>query len=309
MSLIRSFPLLGFLLILGVFVGMTAVAVFVALRTRTRAKLMAATPTSNIGFATDGYTELEGVAQPVNGLTLTAPLTGTACLWYHARLERWRRASGSKKHSWSTVWDATSAEPFLMRDSTGACIVFPYGAEVTFTDHSVWFGTTKMPAEKNPVRKGPGESGEGTLKVYGITGNEYRYTEQRIYPGDPLYALGEFSTATWVADEDSEADEDDELGEDDTDDADDVQDADDSVGDEVDASDPEVIDRYDEITEQATALTSRRLQRLGTRPYLLSTTPQAKLQQVHDTGWKGALFVGIVPAAISVLLIWLRFGS
>lgn len=302
-------PLFFFLFFTGIFATMTGVAIFVALRTRRRARLMAATPTSNIGFATDGYVEFEGQTQAVNGLTLQAPLTGAACVWYHARLEQWRRGSDNKSASWRQVWDATSEEPFLMRDGTGTCIVFPFGAEVTFTDQSVWFGATKIPADKNPARTGPGQSAEGMATLGGLSGQEFRYTEQRVYAGDPLFALGDFATTPWDTSEESDEDEDmaDAEAEAALDSADGTDDEADD--DEWDDDFPADSSRFDEICRHAMSLTSRQVRRSATQPYLLSTTPQGKLQQVHDSGWKGALFVSLVPTTIVGLLIWLRFGA
>jgi len=125
-----------------------------------------------------------------------APLTGAACLWYHAKIEEWRSNRDSTNRSdWHTVRVGTSSEPFVLRDSSGECVVFPDGADTMCTDRSVWFGATPLPADKNPPRKGPGDSAESTVKVYGAADKKYRYTEERIYGGDPLYALGPFSTA------------------------------------------------------------------------------------------------------------------
>lgn len=53
--------------------------------------------------------------------------------------------------NWETIRDVTSSDPFLLKDGTGACIVFPADAEVTFTDRSVWFGPRPIPEDKNPL--------------------------------------------------------------------------------------------------------------------------------------------------------------
>jgi hypothetical protein len=59
-------------------------------------------------------------------------------VWYHAQV---RKDAGTRhKQSgdgWSTIYEATSAAPFLLRDGTGVCAVHPYGADVTPTDKSV----------------------------------------------------------------------------------------------------------------------------------------------------------------------------
>jgi hypothetical protein len=289
--MIRSLPLIPFLLFTGIFVAMTVGLIVIALRTRGRAQVMASMPTSNVGFATDGYVELEGHAQAVNGRTIPAPLTGAACVWYHARLEHWTRTTKSDdSRSWVTVRDATSGDPFLLQDASGACLVLPDGADVTFTDRSVWFGSTPDPQDKNPPKTGPGESPEGNVRVYGTPGKEYRYTEERIYAGDPLYALGQFSTVRW---QDDDEDDDDEA---------DVEPA------AEDEAAWDFVDREYALKKDALAITSRRLSRPASQPFLLSTTPQAKLQAVYGQGWKGALFIALVPAALAALLLWLRYA-
>lgn len=310
--MIRSLPLIRFLFFTGIFVAMTVLAIVIARRTRARAQVMAATPTSNVGFATDGYVEFEGQAQAVNGRAIPAPLTGAPCVWYHARLEHWKRTKTNDSPVWVTLRDATSGDPFLLRDASGTCVVFPRGADMTFTDRSVWFGSTPEPQDKQPAKTGPGESAEGNVRIYGTAGNEYRYTEERIYAGDPLYALGQFSTARWQ-DDDEDADEDAVYVDANSADLDDT-DADDgdpspdhaNHGDDEDVWD--FYDREEALTKEATALTSRRLLRPASQPFLVSTTPQAKLQTVYSQGWKGSLGIAVGPAAIAALLLWLRYA-
>lgn len=294
MSFVQELPLTPFLVIVAVFLGMTALMVFAALRSRKIAAAIKATPMSNVNFAADGYAAFSGNAQPVDGTTLTAPLTGAACLWYHAKLEEWRTYETSNKRSdWHTVRVTTSSEPFLLRDSSGDCVVFPDGADVTCTDRSVWFGPNPVPDDKNPPKKGPGESPEGMVKVYGTPGKKYRYTEERIYAGDPLYALGQFSTGTTP----------------DTDDEDDEDDGPDREKATTDGAGPawDSLSRFLDFRRRALAKTTRRLRQPTGKPYVLSTTPQAKLLEVHSKGSKAALAVAIVPTAIAIGLLWLRY--
>jgi hypothetical protein len=159
------------------------------------------------------------------------------------------------------------------------------------TDRSVWFGPTPLPEDKNPPRKGPGESPEGTVKVYGMPGKKYRYTEERIYAGDPLYALGEFSAAAAGDNEDD-------------DEPDPVEAPDDGAGPAWDSP-----SRSADFRRRALAKTKRRLGQPMGKPYVLSTTPQAQLLEVHSKGSRGALLVAIVPLAIALALLWLRFGG
>jgi hypothetical protein len=289
-SFIQDLPLTPFLVIVGVFAGMAALLAFAAFHSRKIAAAIKATPTSNVNFATDGYVAFSGNAQPVEGTTLTAPLTGAACLWYHAKVEEWRHnRTSNRRPDWHTVRVTTSGEPFIFRDSSGECVVFPDGAEVMCTDRSVWFGPTSIPEDKNPPRKGPGEPAEATVKIYGAAGTKYRYTEERIYAGDPFYALGQFSTAAAADD-----DEDDEP--------DRAEAPDDGAGPAWDSP-----SRLADFRRRALAKTKRRLSQPMGKPYVLSTTPQAKLLEVHSKGSRGALFVAVVPLAIAIVLLWLRY--
>ena len=206
MTFIQSLPMPVFLVMFAIFAAMAGICVYAAFRSRKLAALISATPTSNVNFATDGYVEFEGVAQPIKGKTLTAPLSGAACLWYHARLDEWKK--GHKDYSWHVVQDTISSAPFLLQDNSGPCVVIPYGAEVTYTDHSVWFGPGPAPDDRNPPRVAFGTSAVSSAIVYGMPDKKYRYTEERIYAGDPLYALGRFAT---LRDDIDPVDDDDEA--------------------------------------------------------------------------------------------------
>jgi hypothetical protein len=295
-EMVQSFTIVGFLFALAFPIGGTAAAIYVGLRTRTRLQLLAATPTSNVATARDGQRAFEGRAEALEGMTLAAPLTGAACCWYSARLERWEK--GRESGGWRTVREHTSDEPFLIRDATGACVVLPLRAEVTATDHSVWQGKEPVPADTNPVRFGPGESaplGDATI------GNAYRYTEARIYPGDSLLVLGDFTTDPWRSPEElgeeaasGEAGEPEEEG------------APTGVSDpRADWFDPV---RLDAFYDRAERLTPRRIGSLSDRPFLLSTTPRARLLEAQGRAWKAAIGVALVPFAIAALLVWLRFA-
>ncbi len=305
MTFVQSLPMPVFLVMFAILAAMAGICIYAAFRSRKLAAVISATPTSNVNFATDGYAEFEGVAQAIKGQTLTAPLSGAACLWYHARLDEWKK--GHKDYSWHVVQDTVSSAPFLLQDNSGACVVIPYGAEVTYTDHSVWFGPGPAPEDRNPQRVPFGTSAVSSAVVYGMPDKKYRYTEERIYAGDPLYALGRFAT---LRDDIDPADDDD-------DDADGSE-ADAAVASEKTVDDPRAAAvaasgawdgdaQFDTLIEQAWTMTQRHLSRPADKPYLLSTTPQAKLLEVHGKGWKASLFVGIVPAALALALVWFRF--
>ncbi len=172
-----SFWLLtGLLALLAPFSG------YFALRALRRVRAIENTPTSKIRSAHQGYVELIGTCEPA-GEPLRTPLTGSPCAWYHCTVERYVR---SGKHSrWKTVREVRSESPLKLLDGTGECLIDPRGAEVLPRTRRVWYGNSVMPTQ------GPG-SGAVLRRVLG--GGRYRYTEERIDAGDPLYALGEFLT-------------------------------------------------------------------------------------------------------------------
>jgi hypothetical protein len=292
---IRNLPTVVFFVMLAFPLAMTGVLVFVALRARERVRLMAATPTSHVGMARAGRCELSGRAEAIDGVTLRAPLTGAECCWWAARVEKYVRSGSDSSGAWQTLRDETSDAPFLLRDATGACVVLPYGAEVTATDHSVWYGSSPVPEDRSPKRFGPGESAEGMVRI--STGG-FRYREERIYAGDPLYALGDFLVDPWPADEDDEEPE---------------EQAENAGPDESGASsEPEDAwsddERLARLGTLAAALPPRRIARASRAPFLLSTTPEAKLAEMQQLGWKAALGIAAFPLALGGLLLWLRYG-
>ncbi|HHH38039.1 MAG TPA: hypothetical protein ENK50_00475 [Sedimenticola sp.] len=155
-----------------------------------RARLIEDTPTARIRSAQQGYVELRGNAWPMAGVASIAPLTGVECCWYRFSIER----RGNR--GWGRVRRESSGDLFLLKEGDDECLIDPEGAEVIPSDRSIWYGS-----ESTPRRRAP-EARTGTssllVQVAGFLNRDlgdsrrYRYTEERIYPGDPLYAIGEF---------------------------------------------------------------------------------------------------------------------
>ncbi len=165
---------------------------YFGLRYLAQARLIENTPTARIRSAPQGYVELDGIALPMAGEPIHAPLTGAPCCWYRIKVEK------RGERSWIPVEKATSGHLFLLRDPTGDCVVDPDDAHVIPSDRAVWYGTTPRPM---PANRGF-DSGRQSLLLrvaralnQGVAfGTRYRYTEERIFPGDPLYAIGMFRT-------------------------------------------------------------------------------------------------------------------
>ncbi len=145
-----------------------------------RARLIADLPTSRVRSASQGFTELAGIARGNGGAPLSGPLTGKPCLWWRYRIER--HQSRGRSSSWTTVEKGTSEAPLVLDDGSGRCLIWPDGGELHSHRVERWTGH-----QRHPLARGSGLLGA-------ILGGRYRYTEERIVDGDPLYVLGHFQT-------------------------------------------------------------------------------------------------------------------
>lgn len=171
----------------------TAWGFFFTFRNLGRARLIEDTPTARIRSAPQGYVELVGEVGPeIDTPLLRAPLTHSPCCWYRFKVEQ-RRGK-----EWKTRDQGTSEAPFLLDDGTERCLVDPRGAEVTPTDRSLWYGEGPVPQDTDPPRIAldprRGWVQQIAVQVQADVTASYRYTEERIYGGDRLYALGHFNT-------------------------------------------------------------------------------------------------------------------
>ncbi len=116
-------------------------------------------PTSKVASAAQGYVELFGRSDRLDGEPLVSKLSGLPCCWFRYYIER--KSSNDK---WQHEDSGTSIAHFSLIDDSGRCVVSPDGAEVLSNRKQVW-------------TQGP-----------------YRYTEWLLLPQGPLYAVGEFVT-------------------------------------------------------------------------------------------------------------------
>ncbi|MEW8507392.1 MAG: GIDE domain-containing protein [Candidatus Thiodiazotropha sp.] len=171
---------------------LTLLGLYFTFRNLHRARLIEDTPTSLIRSAPQGYVELIGEAAAMTGEPVLAPLSGAPCCWWRFKVER----KGDK--GWRAVSSGQSESLFLLRDATGECIIDPEGASINPSEKNIWYGPNPTPGA------GP-DKGSGTLhrtserfgvriSVNNTFGGDYRYIEETIIPGDPLYAIGLFSS-------------------------------------------------------------------------------------------------------------------
>lgn len=164
--------------------ALAAGALFFGVRALHRARVIADIPTSRIRSAARGYVELAGEAALLPGEPIVASLTGTVCAWFHCRVEERVTTRDSRGHTqthWRTIREERSDALFLLRDGTGECVIDPDGAHVVPSLSQVWFGGNAFwhgaPAKRRLFNSG-----------------RYRFTENRIEVGSPLFAIGEFRT-------------------------------------------------------------------------------------------------------------------
>ena len=170
------------LLVVAAFAG---VGFFLWKKSFQRARMMEDMATSKIRSAAQGFVELSGIQHPIEGIPLSAPLTGSACTWWDYKIERreqTRNSKGQTRTRWSTMEKDTSVGFFHLRDETGEILVNPVGADVTPSLQRVWYGDARRP------------NGDSTSRFGASLKGRYRYTERIMRPGEPIYALGHFET-------------------------------------------------------------------------------------------------------------------
>ena len=148
-----------------------------------RHRLIEDMPTSKIRSASQGYTELVGIARQDTHPRI-APLSSELCIWWRYTIERYQR-SGKSSH-WQIIEKKQSRSPFFLEDTTGRCRVQPDNGEITTAHKRVWYGNSRRPVS-SPLK------GSGLLSR-SIGMGRYRYTEHQIRDGDPLYVLGHFES-------------------------------------------------------------------------------------------------------------------
>lgn len=148
------------------------------------ARFLLNTPTSKIRSAAQGYVELYGVLDELPDGQQQAPLTGTPCLWWRFKIEEYD--DDGKRKRWRVIESGVSEALVRLKDATGECLINPKGAEVRPSTRQVWSGSERHP-------RGLSE-GVGLLGMLFSVGSQYRYTEERLHVGQPLYAVGDFRT-------------------------------------------------------------------------------------------------------------------
>jgi len=149
-----------------------------------RTRYLLDTPTSKVSSAAQGYVELAGILLELSSPNLFGPLTGKPCQWWRYRIEEY--SSDAKGRRWRVIEKGTSEGWLRLSDGSGECLIDPHGAMVLPARREVWTGDQRHP--QGTI------SGSGSwLGLIGL-GKQYRYIEERLHTGEPLYAIGDFRT-------------------------------------------------------------------------------------------------------------------
>lgn len=136
-----------------------AISVFAWLSTLNRLRAIRDTPTSKVASAAQGYVELTGRGEPFGDIPVLSKLRQLPCLWYRYKIER-----RDSEKDWKTEDSGESLDSFMLRDSSGVCVVDPEQAEISTRHRDCW------------------------------TTGDYRYTEWTLIKHDRIYVIGEFRT-------------------------------------------------------------------------------------------------------------------
>lgn len=150
--------------------AMALISFFAWLSALHRLRMIRDTPTSKVASAAQGYVELAGRGRPYGDTPLISKLRALPCLWYRYKVEH-----RTSKDKWETLDSGESADPFVLRDDSGDCVIDPEHAEIVTKHRDHW------------------------------TEGDYRYTEWKFIRDDSLYAIGEFRTRSVGAEFDARA--------------------------------------------------------------------------------------------------------
>jgi hypothetical protein len=308
-DLILQSPPQHFWLAIGLVALAGVAAFYLAFRWLHRARLIADTPTAKIRSAAQGYVELEGHAKLMNGEPIHAPLSGARCVWYSYKVEKRETdyEDGRSTTRWRTIERGVSEAIFHLEDETGRCIVDPDGADVTPSVRLKWRGQLPRPGYA------PQQTGFwASLFSFG----PYRYTEYRIQPDDPLYAIGQFVSLGGADSVNLRTEVGDLLRRWKQNRSELIRRFDANGDGEIDAEEWEIVRQHAEREvmtswRERTKQTEFHLMKKPNygRPYLLSVIPQDKLaKRYHRNAWIAALGF-LIAGSSTTWALHLRFGS
>lgn len=147
-------------------------------------------PTALIRSAAQGYTELRGMAEMMEGPAIRAPASLRECVWFRYRIEQYQETGHGRerRREWVVVEQGICDSLFNLTDTSGSCAVDPDGAEIHASRRDRWYGQARVPGSFHAAGNNP------LSRWFAGLGKTYRYTEYLISPGDALYVIGLFTT-------------------------------------------------------------------------------------------------------------------
>ncbi|MDY6777447.1 MAG: GIDE domain-containing protein [Candidatus Nanohaloarchaea archaeon] len=188
-----SFQIL--LLIAALFLGgnVMFIAGFGKLR---RLNLIKNTPTSKVRSLAMGTVEVYGKVRPVQGETMESPFSGEPCVFYTYRVEEYKMQGDDK--DWVTVAQGREGKSFYIDDGTGQVLVDPRGADLKVPEDNQF----RVEGGEQPPQhiqqfidrsdSLDSEDQDVDLGLFQVaTGNDRRYHESFVTPGEEVYVFGE----------------------------------------------------------------------------------------------------------------------
>jgi hypothetical protein len=285
MTFLRETPLGVFLFALLLVALLGGVMIAAALWARRNARAIRDLPPTRMSEMTRGRHLVWG---HVSAPRLKAPLTGRPCAWWQVEVwesRREKQADGEMGYSWTQLRNEQSQQPLRISDSGAECTVEPYGATLMPSAYSDWRGDHESPSGEEPELHTEGPPGLGIRHdVQGTLGPRFRYVEQYIWQGAPIFVLGEFAEderasrkrgapAKWLAKGSARADDGTHLSS---------------------YLPPELKVSF---------------ARLAGPPLIVSTKHPKEVVETLELGTKTGLPFGLAFAALGAFMVWARYFS
>lgn len=147
----------------------------------------------------EGPVEVRGTARPHDSQGVRAPFSGRMCLACEYETEEWQSSGNSG--SWKTLDEGSVAAPFLVEDDTGTVRVDGPAATLHVEADQLRVPGGESPPERIAryieLTDGVEQQDDSIdLVVTELdTGNDQRFTERRVLPGDSLHVYGGVESA------------------------------------------------------------------------------------------------------------------
>jgi Zn-finger nucleic acid-binding protein len=157
---------------------------FSGFRLNRRKHFIETTPTSSIRSLAIGPVEITGNAEPY-GSMLSSPFSGMPCVFFSYTVEERQRYG--KQDKWVTVATGQSHPPFIVRDTTGAVMILPIGAELMIEARGTYQNGDHIDL---PATVQAGLATLGITSSGWLSSKTLRCTESFILPEERVYVLG-----------------------------------------------------------------------------------------------------------------------